>query len=89
VIDGSSDTVTTRVTVGEFPFGPVADSQRGKIYVPNVFSNTVALLDGTTDAVIEEIPVGAGPAGVGVNTSMNRVYVSNLLDNTVSVMTRR
>jgi YVTN family beta-propeller protein len=42
VIDGSSDTVTTRVTVGEFPFGPVADSQRGKIYVPNVFSNTVS-----------------------------------------------
>jgi YVTN family beta-propeller protein len=82
-------TVTARVTVGEFLFGPAADNQRSKIYVPNVFSNTVSLLDGTTDSVIEEIPVGAGPAGVGVSTSTNRAYVSNLFDNTVSVITRR
>jgi YVTN family beta-propeller protein len=88
VIDGGTNTVTAQVTVGVLPFGPVADSERNTIYVPNLFSNTVSVIDGATDSVIDTEPVGACPAGSGVNTSTNRVYVSNLCDNTVTVLTR-
>jgi YVTN family beta-propeller protein len=94
VIDGASNTVVDHVSVGTLPIGPVADSERNIVYVPNLLSASVSVIDGATDSVIDTEPVGAcpagsfGPAGADVNTATNRVYVSNFCDNTVVVLTR-
>jgi YVTN family beta-propeller protein len=81
-----AQTVIDTVDVGNGPRGIAVNSDTNRIYVANIFDNTVSVIDGTTNTVIDTVDVGNGPNGVGVNPATNRIYVTNLLDGTVSVI---
>jgi YVTN family beta-propeller protein len=85
VIDNSTNTVLTPITVGLVPFGVAVNPKTNKIYVANIGggvcseepSNSVSVIDGSTDAVQNTIHLdGIGPAFVAVNPKTNRIYVT-------------
>ncbi|HEY0991011.1 MAG TPA: hypothetical protein VGD80_28350, partial [Kofleriaceae bacterium] len=89
VIDTSSNTVITTITVGERPRSIAANPQTRKVYVANfgspfVGGNTgdVSVIDGATNTVIATIPV---VAPLGIATSGQQVYVSGF-SNAVTVI---
>ena len=63
VIDGTTNTVTTTIPVGNGPSG-VAVSPSGTIYVTNLGDFSMSVIDGTTNTVTATVPVGAGPLGI-------------------------
>jgi YVTN family beta-propeller protein len=86
VIDGTTSTLTSNISVGSYPAGIGVNSSTNRIYVANADSDMVSVIDGTTNTVISTISVESYPYGVGVNFSTNRIYVSNHNSNSVSVI---
>ena len=84
VIDLSHN-VINEITVGVRPmdiaFNPVND----KLYVANLFDNTVSVIDTGSESVIATLNVGNDPLGVGINTSNGDIYVANSGSNSVTV----
>ena len=86
VINGSSDSVLTRITVGSTPSAIAVDDNTNTIYVANYGSNSVSVINGTNNFVKATIPVGQLPYGIAVNPNTNRIYVSNFGSGTVSII---
>ena len=84
VIDGSTNAVTTTVTVGTRPVGVAVDPATDTVYVANADSDTVSVIDGSTNAVTSIISVGTYPTGVAVDPTTDTVYVTNYSSGTVS-----
>ena len=87
VIDGSTNTVLTPVTVGLNPFGLAVNPTTNRIYVANAggagfdscsseASYIVSVIDGATNSVVNTITVGLGPGFVAVNPKTNKIYVT-------------
>ena len=68
---------TVNIPVGVRPRGIAANPVTNRVYVANIWSNTVSVIDGITNAVIATIPVGELPYSVAVNAATNKVYVAN------------
>ena len=87
VINGTTDSVLATVKVGNNPYGVAVDPTTHRVYVVNVFDNTISVIDGTTDTVLlKAIPVGKFPIGVAVDPLNHKVLVVNFFDNTASVI---
>jgi len=86
VIDGSTDSELTTVTVGGEPIGVAVNSVTNTIYVTNNLDDTVSVVDGATHTVIATIPVGVAPIGVAVSENFNRIYVVNSTVGTISII---
>ena len=87
VIDGSTNTVLTPITVGLNPFGLAVNPTTNRIYVANAggagfdscsseASYIVSVIDGATNSVVNTITVGLGPGFVAVNPKTNKIYVT-------------
>ena len=61
VIDTSTNTVITQVSVGGSPEGVAVTPDGTKIYVANFDSNTTSVIDTTTNTVTATVPVGNIP----------------------------
>ena len=88
MIDGSTNEVTSTISVGTNPYAVAVNPSTNTVYVTNADDNTVSVINGSTNAVTSTISVGSYPYGVAVNPSTNTVYVTNADDNTVSVITQ-
>jgi len=77
VIDGSTNSVTNTIQVGQGPRGISVNPSINRVYVTNEFDRTVSVIDGSTNAVVNTIPVGSEPIGVGVNLNTNKIYAAN------------
>jgi YVTN family beta-propeller protein len=86
VINGSNDSVLTRITVGSTPSAVAVDANTNTIYVANYGSNSVSVINGTNNVVKATIPVGQSPYGIAVNPNTNRIYASNFGSGTVSII---
>ena len=87
VID-SSHAVVRVVSVGVRPMAIAYNPVNDRLYVPNLFHNTVSVLDATSETVIDTLSVGNNPIGAGVNRGNGDVFVTNSGDNTVTVIDR-
>jgi YVTN family beta-propeller protein len=56
------------------------------LYVPNMTSDTVAVIDTTDNRVIDQIAVGKTPHQVSVSLETHRMIASNTGDDTVSII---
>jgi YVTN family beta-propeller protein len=75
------------IPVGNSPAGVAVTPDGGKVYVTNLFDNTVSVIATTTNKVVgRPIPVGGFPTGVAVTPDGRKVYVANQFDGTVSVI---
>ena len=80
-----AQTLIDTIQVGGRPAPGAINVSTNKIYVPDVYGNTVAVIDGISDQVIT-VQVGAAPAAAAVNSSTNKIYVANNADGTVTII---
>jgi YVTN family beta-propeller protein len=90
VINGSTNSVIAEIPVFVSPAGIGVDTTLNKIFVANVFSNSVSVIEGDPSSpffntVLVSIPT-ALPSGVVVDSVNNIAYVSNFDDRSVSVI---
>ncbi len=86
VIDGTTNTVTSTIPVGNYPLGVGVNPITHKIYVDNAEAYTVSVIDGTTNTVTSTIPVGSYPISIAVNQKTNMIYVGNFGSSNISVI---
>jgi YVTN family beta-propeller protein len=86
VINGTTNTLLTSITVGDVPRAIAVDAANGDVYVANYQSSNVSVISGVTDTVVATIPVGAYPTAVVVDNATGLVYVANEGSNNVSVI---
>src|ERR1035437_10056773 len=86
VINVSTGSVSTTITVGSHPFGVSVSHDGNKVYITNINDATVSVINTSNNTVSATIPVGVGPQGIAVSPDGSKVYVSNIGTNTVSVI---
>jgi YVTN family beta-propeller protein len=86
VVNGSTDTYSSSISVQNSPYGIGVNSITNKIYVANYGSGTVSVINGSTDSISTTITVGTNPLGVAVNPVTNMIYVANWGSQSVSVI---
>ncbi len=77
VIDTTTNTVVTNVSVGTEPYGIAVDSSGTNLYVTNQGSDNVSVIDTATNKVTANITVEKYPSGVSVTPNEKWVYVAN------------
>jgi len=77
VIDLTTNTVSSTITVGTHPYGVSVTPDGSKAYITNYSSNTVSVINTATYTVSATIGVGASPTGVCVSPDGSKVYVTN------------
>jgi len=88
VIDTTTNTVVTNISVGKEPYGIAVNPSGTKLYVTNQGSSNVSVIDTATNKVTTSITVEKYPSGVAVTPDEKWVYVANHKkpDGTVSVI---
>jgi YVTN family beta-propeller protein len=79
-------TLSTPITVGQFPSGVAYDSGKGEIFVANLGDGTVSVISDSTHTVVATIPVGQYPRGLAYDSAKGEIFVANSGNNTVSVI---
>jgi len=82
VIDPVSLEIVARIPTGERPLNPTMIG--GRIWVVNMFSDTVSVIDPASMEVIKTIPVGGNPQSIAV--SNGGVWVTNTRDASISAI---
>lgn len=77
VIDTTTNTVVTSVSVGTEPYRTAVDSSGARLYVTNQGSANVSVIDTATNKVVANINVEKYPSGIAVTPDDKWVYVAN------------
>jgi YVTN family beta-propeller protein/VCBS repeat-containing protein len=86
VINTATNTVITRITVGQHSEGLAVSPDGSRVYVANGNNDAVSVINTASNTVTATIPVGDNPVRVAVSPDGSRVYVANGNSNTVSVI---
>ena len=81
-----TETLVSRIDVGQGPIGVVVNPVTNKIYVTNFIDDTVSVLDSIANTPLTTISVGKAPNSIALNSKTNKIYLSNQVDNTVTVI---
>jgi YVTN family beta-propeller protein len=85
-VDLRAKRVTSKVKVGQRPWG-IAVSHDGKtLYVSNEWSDTVSELDAASFVVRRTLKTGWGPVGLTTDRAGKFLYVANGISNSVSLL---
>ncbi len=76
VIDPTTRTVETSITVGNGVFHMWADGQGNQLWVNNDIDETTSVIDLSNNTVVQTISLGSKPHDVFVNTGATQAYVS-------------
>ena len=88
-IDGRTNLITARRTVGRDAWGVAADAASGQVLVVNPNENTVTVVNGRSGRVAGSVPVGRAPfIGLAADPGRGIVYVTNGYGDSVSVLVR-
>jgi YVTN family beta-propeller protein len=71
------------------PWSVAADGRSGRVYVTNLFDQSVSVISTVTDAVVATTTVGENPRSVAVDPDTSRVYVANSGSHDISVLAAR
>jgi YVTN family beta-propeller protein len=88
VIDTSTNTVSTTITVGTNPGGTAVTTDGATAYISNYTDNTVSVIDTSTNTVTATVNVGTNPGGLACTPNGSFIYVPNINGGTVSVIER-
>jgi YVTN family beta-propeller protein len=86
VIDGSTNTLLTTISMGDnpFPSGVAVDEQTNSVYVGS--HSGVSKIDGSTNTLVAtQCCVYAFGDFIGLNVVLDRVYVTDFYDRVVGV----
>jgi YVTN family beta-propeller protein len=85
VVNGQSNTVTTKVRVAQFPNALLWTPTTNKVLC-TTDSGKVVIVRAATNTVARTLPVGRRPSALCWSRGRNRAYVANSGDSTVSVI---
>jgi YVTN family beta-propeller protein len=77
IINDSSNSVTSNVSVGSSPEGIAYDPNGRELFVANYGSNNLTVISDTTGAVVANLSVGAGPFGGVYDPLLGLVLVTD------------
>lgn len=86
VINTATNTVATRITVGQRSQGLAVSPDGTRLYVASGTNDAMSVINTATNSVTASIPVGDNPVRVAVSPDGSRVYVTNANSNTLSVI---
>jgi YVTN family beta-propeller protein len=87
VIDGATHTIVANIPIVSAAHeGTAVNPATNRIYVTNLFADSVSVIDGATDTQIAVVTGVDVPWDVAVNPATNRVYVPNANLGTISVI---
>ena len=78
--------MVTTLTVGQRPWGVVADPASGRVLVSSELSGGVSLIDPTTNQIVRTTATGSHPRNLAFDEEHGRFDVLNTADRTVSVL---
>jgi len=81
-----SGTVYTQAMGGP---APALDARRGRLYVPNLVDDTLAVLDAASGRIRHILHIGHQPDEVAVDARTGRVFVSSTADWTLTTLDAR
>ena len=76
VVNIGTNTVTTTIPVGSFPYAVAVNPAGTFAYVANVGSNSVSVISTSTNTVVATILVPGGPMNMALSPSGNTAYVT-------------
>ncbi|MCP4712665.1 MAG: hypothetical protein GY869_28905, partial [Planctomycetes bacterium] len=86
VLEASTNSVITSVSVGEMPWGIAATPDAAKVLTANQDDNTVSVINTASNTETNTITVGTSPWGLAINPGGTKAYVANSGSGTVSVI---
>jgi YVTN family beta-propeller protein len=90
VINASTNTLVSRIFVGDEPQSIALDPNNGYAYVANAADNTVSVIQitggGASGIVQRTFITGAEPWNIVISPDGNRVYVANSVQDTLTVI---
>lgn len=92
VIDATTNTVLTNVTVGDQPLRIATNNDGSRVYVTNFSDDTLSILNTSNNTVVATIGLdfggtnGRGPDGVVVSPDGHYVYVANRTTGNISIV---
>jgi YVTN family beta-propeller protein len=86
VFNVDSLTPLTQVAVGRSPHGVAAGPDGTRVYVANLYDDSVSVIDTASNSVTGPYPAGDGALEVALSPDGKYLFVSNSFEGTVSVM---
>jgi len=86
VIDIATNTVVTKIPVGDRPTGVAITPDGAHVYVANFTPNTVSVIATASNTVVATVGVNRDPLGLAISPDGAYVYVANHKDRKVSVI---
>jgi len=86
VVDPTSSSVVTTLTLGGFPIGLCVDTANGNVYVPSHYSNLVSVINGSTNQLIANVTVGSYVSACAYDPTNGYVYVTDQDSDSISVI---
>src|ERR1051326_6085904 len=77
VLNLSSNSVATTVSVGSAPLHSAATPDGKFVYVPNTLDNNVSIIRTSDNTVVGTVSVGSGPAEIAFTPDGSYAYVTN------------
>ncbi len=84
VINATTNTAGTAITVGTGPYGIAITPNGATAYVTNVGSGTVTPINTATNTAGSPITVGSGPSDIAITPNGATAYVTNNVSGTVT-----
>ena len=91
----TTGTLPTRAISVQTPFAIAVNPTTDRVYVPERYSDAIAVLDGSTGDLVATIPITSHstntcgcnePVAAAVDSTRNRIYVANVTGTSVSVV---
>ena len=76
IIDTATDTIVGSVNLGGGPGGVSVHPDGSRVYVKNVYLDSVAVIDTSDNSVITNVTVGTGPSDIAVLPDGSRIYIA-------------
>jgi YVTN family beta-propeller protein len=89
VIDTRTNTVKAKIRAGYAPDGPVLDTARRRLYVPEFdegSGTSLFVIDTAANKLVQTVTVGEGPRRPVLDAAANRLYVPNWASGGLSVV---
>jgi YVTN family beta-propeller protein len=77
VIDGTTNTVTGKITIGyeKMPHQANVNEETNMVYVSNFGNQSMSVVDGATNKIVKTISVGYDPQGIAIDPATNTIYL--------------
>jgi YVTN family beta-propeller protein len=86
VLDGTTNSITAKIPVGNYADAIVVNPTINRIYVGNANDKSVSIINGANNEVVTTLAIPASPYTMAINTTTNSIYVFDGTSSTMDVI---